>query len=271
MPFIKYYWYMKDPVGNEHLNKDMLIPDGSLGWVLNNKSRYNRFVPGHKAEVIGQSLITGLRSRTVLANRKKDTELVGIKLRPGSVHYLTGIPEKELKDHSLAASDVLSHYNTELEDRVFSVENRNGLKEILDRFFLDLFNGAPHAEHTLVGHITGYINDSHNFPSLKELHQYFNIHPKKLERLFGKWVGLGPKGFIKVVRFKRAYKLFNRRKTEFYNTDFYDLGYYDQMHFIKEFKFFTGQSPTDYYNGDSDVTDGVLLETLQQMQKQGNV
>ncbi len=67
------------------------------------------------------------------------------------------------------------------------------------------------------------------------------------------------------MRFKKVYKQVNRQRMSFYDQSFLDLGYYDQMHFIKEFRSFTGLSPSDYYKGESAISDQILRDTMSQL------
>jgi methylphosphotriester-DNA--protein-cysteine methyltransferase len=69
---------------------------------------------------------------------------------------------------------------------------------------------------------------------------------RHLEKQFKKHVGLSPKIYAMIVRFKTMEQLLiSKPKLRWGKINFADQ-YYDQNHFIKEFKRFTGHTPSDY-------------------------
>jgi methylphosphotriester-DNA--protein-cysteine methyltransferase len=87
------------------------------------------------------------------------------------------------------------------------------------------------------------------------------IDYRTLERGFKITVGLTPKEFARVIRFKNVYKAFRQNlcKDPAY---FLDWGYYDQSHYIKEFKYFMGSTPTSLKTGLTPASDTILRKGL---------
>ncbi|MDD3458734.1 MAG: AraC family transcriptional regulator [Weeksellaceae bacterium] len=69
-------------------------------------------------------------------------------------------------------------------------------------------------------------------------------------------IGMPPKLFCKVIRFNHAFLLKRMNPETSWQEIVYQCGYYDQSHYIAEFKYFTGFSPSVYY--DKDVTISAL-------------
>ena len=55
---------------------------------------------------------------------------------------------------------------------------------------------------------------------------------------------MSPKMFARLTRFSKAYRLRERDVALTWTDIAYRCGYYDQMHFIKDFKFFAGVTPS---------------------------
>lgn len=74
---------------------------------------------------------------------------------------------------------------------------------------------------------------------------------RQFKRVFSNLVGMSPKEYYRVVRFQRAlYLLQNHPGMEFVDLA-YSCGFYDPSHLVKDFKEFTGCSPTQYLSSRS--------------------
>jgi transcriptional regulator GlxA family with amidase domain len=81
---------------------------------------------------------------------------------------------------------------------------------------------------------------------VEELADYCQTSIRQLQRRFEQAIGVSPKFYARTIRFEQA-----QRRLMFHpQTDLtqlaYDCGYFDQAHFIKEFRAFTGRTPSQY-------------------------
>jgi AraC-like DNA-binding protein len=70
------------------------------------------------------------------------------------------------------------------------------------------------------------------------------LSTRQLERVFQERIGLTPKFFARVVRFVKAWTIRENDPKISWTKIAYECGYFDQMHLIKDFKEFTGTTPT---------------------------
>jgi AraC-like DNA-binding protein len=81
---------------------------------------------------------------------------------------------------------------------------------------------------------------------IEELADYCQASMRQLERGFQRVIGTSPKFFARTLRFEQA----QRRLMFDPQTDLtqlaYQCGYFDQAHFIKEFRAFTGKTPSEH-------------------------
>jgi len=75
----------------------------------------------------------------------------------------------------------------------------------------------------------------------------YNVTPRYLQKLFVQYTGMTPKLFSKINRFQLSLQLISRNESSF-TAIAYDCGYADQSHFIRDFKSFTGTTPSSYSN-----------------------
>lgn len=83
-------------------------------------------------------------------------------------------------------------------------------------------------------------------PSIKSLAHQLKISERYLETQFKKYVGLSPKTYSLIIRFKRMEQQLQSKSSASWEQFGFTHDYYDQNHFIKDFKRFTGHTPSDY-------------------------
>ena len=103
-------------------------------------------------------------------------------------------------------------------------------------------------EHTidrLVIRAIRNIRDSGGTVRIKTLAEDLNISLDPFEKRFRRIVGATPKQFSAIVRFRSLLDSYD--DTESLTEAAYRIGYFDQAHFIKDFRSFTGHSPTTFF------------------------
>jgi AraC-like DNA-binding protein len=81
---------------------------------------------------------------------------------------------------------------------------------------------------------------------IEELADYCHASVRQLERGFQRVVGASPKLFARTIRFEQAQRRLMFEPEADLTGLAYQCGYFDQAHFIKEFRAFTGQTPSEY-------------------------
>ena len=83
-------------------------------------------------------------------------------------------------------------------------------------------------------------------PSIRiaELRDLVGVSTKRLIALFRTEVGLSPKAYARIRRFQAALRLLSAGRPGARVAA--DVGYFDQAHFVREFRSFTGITPTQY-------------------------
>ncbi len=69
---------------------------------------------------------------------------------------------------------------------------------------------------------------------------------RTFERRFTEQVGVAPKMYLKLFRLNQALHLRLLSPAKSWTAIAHECGYFDQMHFIKDFKQFTGLTPTQF-------------------------
>jgi len=125
---------------------------------------------------------------------------------------------------------------------------------VLDHFLLSKFK-TPHHNVRNLDRLAEYISAKMGNVSLDWLADQASMSIKTLERHFIEKVGLTPKHFARIIRFKNAFRLLdNQVKSPDVFRVVETCGFTDQSHLIKEFKHFAGRTPRFYYANDEVLT-----------------
>ena len=82
---------------------------------------------------------------------------------------------------------------------------------------------------------------------IARLSEMVSMSRRTLERRFLDSVGISPKRFARVIRFKATLKHLKQDRSAIKRQGYLDFGYYDQNHFIKDFRHFMGGTPSNYF------------------------
>lgn len=129
------------------------------------------------------------------------------------------------------------------EDQVATAKSNSHRIDIAERFLMNKLitpkrdNMVVNAIHEIYFH-QGMVN-------VHSLTCKFAISQDAFEKRFRKAVGATPKQFASIVRMKSVVS--SGKQSESFTELGYDFGFYDQSHFIKEFKSFTGKSPSSFF------------------------
>lgn len=91
------------------------------------------------------------------------------------------------------------------------------------------------------------------FDNIENIASRYGITSRYLQKIFLQYTGLTPKLYSKINRFQNSLTLVTKKETSLTNIA-YDCGYFDQSHFIREFKSFTGLTPSGYTVKNSPIT-----------------
>jgi AraC-like DNA-binding protein len=86
-----------------------------------------------------------------------------------------------------------------------------------------------------------------NNPSIRmaDLRDLVGVSTKRLIALFRNEVGLSPKAYARIRRFQAALRLLTAGSAGGARVAA-EVGYFDQAQFVREFRSFTGMTPTQY-------------------------
>lgn len=227
---------------------ELVIPDGTHGLMFVQQAQFTRHDYFGETEVSG-SYLFGQKSKPVHYGFDTPGLLCfGIKFQPHGLKRFTTMPMSEIQDSMVAASTVLGKDFVVLEEKVLSSNGHQEKKRLLDAYFIQILRQEVEPDHLLVQQVLKEIHRLRGQLEITYLMQLFGLGYKRLERLFKKQVGLGPKAYCRIVRFNATLFYQTQQPADNLTALAYTAGYFDQMHFVKEVKHFTNLTPKAFFN-----------------------
>lgn len=224
--------------------EELHLPDGYAEVVFNLGASFDRNALGESSpcRAMKSSYLIGARSHSVLTRDLGNVKVIGVKLEPRLLHHLIRTPLAELRDSTVTLRDLNDRALLTLESVLIDCASVEDIVGALNDFFLrQQSRGAPH--EPVIEQCVERIRDTHGAMSLSDWTLERRIDPRTLQRKFASWIGMTPKTYARIVRFKHAYHRLITQCASGARADDYLDGYYDQSHFYKEFRYFTGTSP----------------------------
>jgi AraC-like DNA-binding protein len=248
-PWIKCYWWVESvkmyataaPVEPP----DLLIPDGHSEIVFHVAGEFSRWQLGEpeKRASMSHSYVIGGRSKSVLTHSPGGLRLAGVKLDPRALRVLLRRPLADFRDNTVACADLGCRALLDLEDEIASLGSVERLQKVFDRFFLRRLDDHIR-DDAATELLLRRIRATRGAQPILEWVREQRLDARTLERRFVARVGMTPKRFARVERFKHAYRLLGayRPGARRAHLD----AYYDESHFDREFRGFMGTSPASW-------------------------
>ncbi len=120
--------------------------------------------------------------------------------------------------------------------------------EIIEKVFTALethYNSEKEQQISVVKDFYYYLLEYPESSSVNNFCEQKAINYMSLYRSFQKYLNISPKKFERLIKFRLSVDHMIWEKQKLTDVSF-DSGYYDQAHFIKEFKYFVGMTPSEY-------------------------
>ena len=102
----------------------------------------------------------------------------------------------------------------------------------------------------LVNTVMNELNHQDFYDNIENVATRHGITSRYLQKIFIQHTGLTPKLYVKIHRFQNSLQLVAAQKLSLTSIA-YECGYFDQSHFIREFKSFTGSTPSAFDTGNT--------------------
>ncbi|MGE0076440.1 MAG: DUF6597 domain-containing transcriptional factor [Bacteroidales bacterium] len=243
--YIKFFWEFR--VDQIQLNHK-LIPQRNINIRINLSDTPHYHSQGSNDRLLDNVYFMGLQNKCTGAYLKVNgnVDIVGICFKPYGLFPFVKIPVYEFKNRILGASEINFNLSAKVCERLKECSDTTRRLAIIETELVALLNDSTQSldKFQLIFNalIQGNTYQLNNFCTQN------NIGIRQLERLFLKYIGLSPNTYTTLNRFHGALNQMLNASNAKLTSLAYDNEYFDQMHFIKEFKRYTGSTPKSFTN-----------------------
>lgn len=223
------------------LGEHTLFPNGLSGIFFNFGNTQKIII--HEEYITPPVSIFGQIDRHFTITYQPGFYSLGVLLKPSVLSWLFRIDMEEITNKALDGRLVSLELNA-LHDQLAEAASVKEKIERIERYLITLaqrsMRPAAHVEHAI------HLIQHQKVSSMDQLARTLNVSQRYLEIQFKRTVGLSPKTYSLIHRFKRMeHHLIKMNAIHWENMSFASE-YYDQNHFIRDFKRFTGLTPSAY-------------------------
>ncbi len=256
-PYIAFYGILNVPGGyNEHY---VSPPLGFCGIIICLDQEINAQLNG-QLFMKGKYCLTGQVTAPMIGDTIGKNRVLMVFIHPFGLHQLFGINMALLTNTTMPLQDLIGKEEADLLIKsLHQAADHRQMIDVLNEFFLSqlpVFEIAPKVKNALE-----QIHNSKGNISIREIEQTCFITSRSLERHFKIYVGLSPKEYAKIYRFKFLVNFINQNPGVTWNTLCEQNGYYDQSHLTRYFERYLNIKPTGLVNLDIDFINYLLQDT----------
>lgn len=170
----------------------------------------------------------------------------GVKFRPGGFQPFARGPVSRLTGREVPLADVFGPAGTRLVRAVLAAGDDTPARIALCERFLRERLPAPDPNVPLAASIVEHAEADRSVRKVEDLVAWSGLGTRALQRLFSRYVGVGPKWVIRRYRLHEALERLAEGGAADWTAVALSLGYFDQAHFTNDFKALVGRTPAEY-------------------------
>ena len=218
-------------------------------WDLRGRSPFTQDVLPHPCVNLvfesGEGRVYGVVRRRFSRRLEGAGMAVGTRFRPGGFAALVDLPMSALVGRSLAVAEAFGADGARLEREVAALDDEAEQVAAVERFLAARLPGDDEG-FELVDAIVADMLRLAPGARVEEVAARHGLSARTLQRLFRRYIGLGPKWVLQRYRLHEAAERMAAGQADDLTRLALDLGYFDLPHFTSHFRRAVGRSPAAF-------------------------
>ena len=228
-PYVEALW-LSEGYAPSHA-RERVLPTGRMDLVI-------RLDDAHDA-----ASFSGARSASFVLDTSRPLNVVGVRFKAGGGAGFIGLPAGELHNLSVSLENLWRSDASRLREVLLESRGPEEKLHALEQFLLSRLRGT---RHCAVDYALTQFQQTAGASSVRQIVEHTGFSSRRFIATFRDQVGLTPKVFARLCRFRRVVgRLQGRSEVDWADTAV-ECGYFDQAHLIRDFREFSGMSPAVY-------------------------
>ena len=237
---VKRIWHTDFQLSEDYGQSIRIFANGAPGLIFQHSDGHSA-VQGAGQSLLPISYIYGQGTAPCINSMRENTFVCGFEFFPSALKYLFGI-DASLLTNSLVELEYL--IGRRINDQLLNACNTKSVVNLLCSLLAQLLAGRPF--DVFVDESIRLIMTETAEVTSATLPSRFNISKRQFQRRFKEHIGVCPETYIRIIKFQKSVRLLKNQNYQKISDISYDLGYADQSYFNREFKFFSGYTPTEF-------------------------
>ncbi len=202
--------------------------------------------PSVPPSVLTDGWFMGVWTRRFLFEYPTRVRLVGVHFKPWGMSPFVGMPAAELRDRWVPVDAVWQRSLDRIRNQVGDTTSAAETLRVVEDELRARLAEAPSRGLDLVQYTGRRLETSHGAVPVGALADAAGVSGNHLATQFTSHVGVTPKRVARIYRFARLILSVDALQPVDWSELAHMAGYFDRAHFSREFKDFTGHTPTEY-------------------------
>jgi len=226
-------------------SRQRVYPDGAMALVVHVGKPAISFFLDEETHRIPVPLLAGPYSRSFHIDPSQSPGVIGVLFRPGAARIFFPVAAHELHNIDIPLSDLYPAEADGLLNDACSASDEPAQLRAVEQYLIEkLRNARP--IHPAVRYGVDQLSRAGGVRRVRRIQTDTGLSHTRFIQLFREHVGLTPKLFCRVQRFRHLLDRIEKHSAVNWAELAADCGYFDQAHLIHDFREFAGVTPLEY-------------------------
>jgi AraC-like DNA-binding protein len=194
---------------------------------------------------VTESWVLGLWTKSHIVDLPDDLQYVGVNFKAGGAYPFLGLRLSELQNQVVSLDAIWGTFAAELRERLYAAATIQARFALLEQFLLARLRETTQGLKA-VQYAVAELARHHGTLSIRDLSESMGMSQKHLIVQFKQLVGCTPKELGRLYRFGDILASIDLTQPVDWTLIAHQFYFHDQSHFIRDFREFSGHTPTDY-------------------------